>query len=252
MQTFEDALVDFTESNPIIIRLNGLVQFTDRLAIREIARQVVEQTDSQRFKTFGAEDDANPFANEEDDTPIGSLPPPAHLPSLVAALPTLLRPVVVLLDGFDRFANQPRQGLLYCLLDTVQSCRVGSEGQKGLAVIGLTSRVDVINTLEKRVKSRFSHRIFRTAGMPTVERWADYIKDNLCNKTPESNRVGDITHSREWKRIWEYSVHSAFENRELIGLLNEVFGLSKDLRNILRIMVCLRSFPQRPTNKCLR
>ena len=85
----------------MIVRLNGLVQFTDRLAIREIARQVVEQTNSNKFRALEAEDDANPFVDQEDDVPVGFLPPPAHLPSLVAALPTLGLPVVVLLDARD-------------------------------------------------------------------------------------------------------------------------------------------------------
>lgn len=238
-QLAENALENFRESKPVVIRLNGLVQFTDRLAIREIACQVVEQTGSHNFRALSTEDDANPFIEEEYDVPVGFLPPPAHLPSLVAALPTLGRPVVVLLDAFDRFANQPRQGLLYCLLDTVQSCRVGCKGQSGLAVIGLTARVDVINTLEKRVKSRFSHRIFRTAGLPNAGRWISFLKDSLLQFSPELRKSEAFT---EWRRIWETSVRSTLESREVRGLLDEILDITRDIRYLLRIMV---SYPSK-------
>ena len=53
---------------------------------------------------------------------------------------TLPRPTIVVLDAFDLFTSHARQALLYCLLDTVQSCRAG-EGRKGVAVIGITTRV---------------------------------------------------------------------------------------------------------------
>jgi len=53
---------------------------------------------------------------------------------------TLPRPTIVVLDAFDLFTSHARQALLYCLLDTVQSCRAG-EGRKGVAVVGITTRV---------------------------------------------------------------------------------------------------------------
>lgn len=58
----------------------------------------------------------------------------------MGALARQVKPVVVVLDGFDLFAEHARQALLYCLLDTVQSCRAG-EGSRGLAVVGVTSRI---------------------------------------------------------------------------------------------------------------
>ncbi len=55
----------------------------------------------------------------------------------MASLP---RPTIVILDTFDLFMGHARQALLYCLLDTVQSCRAGQD-RNGVAVIGVTSRV---------------------------------------------------------------------------------------------------------------
>lgn len=60
--------------------------------------------------------------------------------------------VVFILDEFDLFTTHPRQTLLYNLFDIAQARKAP------IVVLGLTIRVDVAETLEKRVKSRFSHR----------------------------------------------------------------------------------------------
>ena len=110
------------EYRPIVIRLDGQVQYTDRLAMREISRQVIEQTGNKNFGNIDPEDDEdNPFDNYQENVTLSL--PPSHLPSLIANLPALSRPVIVILDAFNIFTEQPRQALLYCLLDTVQACR---------------------------------------------------------------------------------------------------------------------------------
>ncbi|GAB2268504.1 origin recognition complex subunit 4 [Dionaea muscipula] len=59
--------------------------------------------------------------------------------------------IIFVLDEFDLFA-QGKQRLLYSLLDAMQS--VTSQA----AVIGISCRLDADQLLEKRVRSRFSHR----------------------------------------------------------------------------------------------
>ena len=241
-QIFERALLEYVEEKPIVIRLNGHVQRTDRQAMREIARQVVEQTGSDKFNSLAYDDVENPFidnGNHEADTEgfSSTLPPSAHLPSLISALPTLSRPVIVLLDGFDLFAHHPRQALLYCLLDTVQSCRAGSDTQRGLAVIGLTSRVDVMNLLEKRVKSRFSHRTFRTAAMRKVDEWIDLLRTCLNAQFDSTMFSIDRSTVEEWRRIWIQAVKSFVDERSLKDLLQDIFGITRDIRVLQRVMV---------------
>ena len=62
------------------------------------------------------------------------------------------RSVVFVLDEFDLFAAHPRQTLLYNLFDVAQARKAP------VAVIGVTAKINVVESLEKRVKSRFSHR----------------------------------------------------------------------------------------------
>lgn len=211
--------------------------------MREIARQIVEQTGNDKFSTLASADDAeNPFIDETNseadvDGLLASLPPSTHLPSLISALPTLTRPVVVLLDCFDLFTHHPRQALLYCLLDTAQSCRAGSDTQRGLAVIGLTARVDVINLLEKRVKSRFSHRTFRTAALRKVDEWMDLLRNCLHVSADSTSSPLDSSASREWQIIWSQTVNSFIEERSLKELLQDIFSVSRDVRILQRILV---------------
>lgn len=220
-----------TDVSPIVIRLSGYIQRNDRLAIREIAWQLSHQTGKQ-IALDDEDDEGNLIFNDDetDQQDIASLPPPAYLPSLISTLPGQPRPVVVILDAFDEFALHGRQALLYCLLDTVQSCRVGS-GLNGFAVIGVTNRVDTIDLLEKRVKSRFSGRMLRTAGPRGVQDWWSLTSAILT--TP----LGKDEEMDGWKELWSGSVDRFLEDRSVKTALHETWALVKDVRMLTRILV---------------
>lgn len=121
--------------NVLQVHLNGLLQTNDKIALKEITRQLnLENVVGD--KVFGS------FAE--------------NLSFLLEALQkgdrTSSCPVIFILDEFDLFAHQKNQTLLYNLFDISQSA------QTPIAVIGLTCRLDILELLEKRVKSRFSHR----------------------------------------------------------------------------------------------
>lgn len=60
--------------------------------------------------------------------------------------------LIFIIDEINLFCTHHNQTLLYNLFDVAQSA------QTPICVLGITSRLDVIELLEKRVKSRFSHR----------------------------------------------------------------------------------------------
>jgi len=77
--------------------------------------------------------------------------------------------LIIVLDKIELFADHPHQRLLYNLFDmtahassAVHQSEYNSEQKSlsnfSLCVVGLTCRLDVLELLEKRVKSRFSHR----------------------------------------------------------------------------------------------
>ena len=135
-----------------------------------------------------------------------------HLPALIGTLTTLSRPTIVLLDSFDLFTNHARQALLYCLLDTVQSCRSGASrslendnlGAGGVAVIGITTRVDCLNLLEKRVKSRFSGRLVRVGVVDEYDRYVEVAKNLVSSKiTQEAGDWCSVEYGDDESALWE-------------------------------------------------
>lgn len=265
---------DVSRPDPIVIHLSGHVQHTDRLAMREIARQLVQQTgDGSAFLDPTAdeeegeeEENAALLLTDEDENPfldnngVASssqpgvtirLPPTAHLPSLISTLPTLGRPVILVLDAFDLFALHARQALLYCLLDTVQHSQAAATGAhytaatpgkgkgkeraqdlgwSGLAVIGVTTRVDTLELLEKRVKSRFSGRMIRTAGPGHWDEWEAIVRGILCA------RNGDVE-EEAWTDMWETAVERFVKDKAARAALRETVALVKDVRMMAQVLV---------------
>lgn len=243
----------------IVIRLSGHAQTTDKSAVREMLRQISVQTGS----ILAAPDDGNEQergAEVEDgadaDIPLGDafqIPPPNHILSAVSSLTSVSRPVIVIVDALDLFAAHPRQALLYCLFDAVQSCR-SSKGLHGLAVAGVTSRVDCINLLEKRVKSRFSHRIVRTSMPGTFEQFVGLVRSHLSVPLTE-----DTQQTAEWNIAWITRVDvccrlsslrkfcltsrlQAFLEVEIVReALRNTFAISGDLLLMNKLLVRLAS-----------
>ncbi|CAE6472056.1 unnamed protein product, partial [Rhizoctonia solani] len=223
---------------PIVIQLSGHAQTNDRLAMREIARQLVLQTGEALDVPLDEED------LEEGPTGV-HVPTATHLPQIVGALARQIRPVVVVLDAFDLFAEHARQALLYCLLDTVQSCRAG-QGSQGLAVVGVTSRIDCLTMLEKRVKSRFSHRIIRVSPPPTVDSYISLMMSAIAisgrsdkirqPSTPKKNRkpVATVTQADSWYTTWRDSIDRIIVDRQFKQIVEDIFDLSRDVRLLLR------------------
>ncbi|KAG2042816.1 origin recognition complex subunit 4 C-terminus-domain-containing protein [Suillus americanus] len=214
---------------PIVIRLSGHTELNDRLALREIARQLSLQTGKTYLGELNNDDDQddddNPFL---DAGPSIDIPPPSHLPALVSALTTLSRPVVVILDALDLFALHARQALLYCLLDTAQSCRVG-QGHNGIAVIGVTTRIDTINLLEKRVKSRFSGRMLRTAAPAELSFWMKIIERVL--------RARIEPPEEEWEPLWTLAIDKFIADRKVLEQIQETVAVTHDIRVLQRILI---------------
>ncbi|KAI8938432.1 hypothetical protein NX059_004325 [Plenodomus lindquistii] len=128
-----------------VVRLNGFIHTDDKIALREIWRQLGKEMDIE-------DDGSGPGKNYADTlaTLLALLSHPSELTGEVTE--QVAKAVIFVMDEFDLFAQHPRQTLLYNLFDIAQSRKAP------IAVLGLTTRIDVTNSLEKRVKSRFSHR----------------------------------------------------------------------------------------------
>lgn len=126
-----------------VVKLNGFVHTDDKLALREIWRQLGTEMEIE-------EDGLSKNYADTLSTLLALLSHPSEQTGQETE--QVAKAVVFVMDEFDLFASHPRQTLLYNLFDIAQSRKAP------IAVLGLTTKIDVAESLEKRVKSRFSHR----------------------------------------------------------------------------------------------
>jgi origin recognition complex subunit 4 len=136
-----------------VVRLNGFIQTDDKLALREIWRQLGREMEIDEDESSG------PGKSYADTLTmlLALLSHPEEITGQALSNNELAKSIIFIMDEFDLFATHPRQTLLYNLLDIAQSRKAP------IAVLGLTTRIDVTEALEKRVKSRFSHRYVHLA-----------------------------------------------------------------------------------------
>ncbi|KQK09215.1 origin of replication complex subunit 4 isoform X3 [Brachypodium distachyon] len=116
-----------------VIRLNGMLHSDDNCAMKDIARQLCLQHELS-FSKMASSDDNTEFMID-----------------MLRECGLAHKTVIFILEEFDLFA-QGKQRLLYSLLDAMQSLTSQA------VVIGMSCRLDADQLLEKRVRSRFSHR----------------------------------------------------------------------------------------------
>ncbi|XP_015227166.1 PREDICTED: origin recognition complex subunit 4 [Cyprinodon variegatus] len=197
------------QKNLLQVHLNGLLQTDDRIALKEITRQLhLENVVGDRV--FGS------FAE--------------NLAFLLDALKkgdrSSSRPVLFVLDEFDLFAHHKNQTLLYNLFDVSQSA------QAPIAVVGLTCRLDVLELLEKRVKSRFSHRQIHLLSSLTFPQYVARVQTQLS--------LPDDFPDGKFVREWNAAVATLCEDKSVEDVLRRHFNSSKDFRSLhMLLMLCL-------------
>ena len=184
----------------IVVQLSGLVQCDDRVALRDITKQLdLENVIGE--KVFGSHAE--------------------HLSFLLASLKTgdsaTSKPLVFILDAFDSFCSHKNQTLLYNLLDVAQSRAVP------ICVIGLSSQVDVTERLEKRVKSRFSHRHLYIWPFKDAQAHLDVALRLLTLDTEASS-------------TWDVEVKALLSTHAAIKLLKTVFEIDKSMAILKRVL----------------
>ncbi|CAH6788630.1 origin recognition complex subunit 4 isoform X2 [Phodopus roborovskii] len=192
--------------NVLQVHLNGLLQINDKIALKEITRQLnLENVVGD--KVFGS------FAE--------------NLSFLLEALKKGDRasscPVIFILDEFDLFAHQKNQTLLYNLFDISQSA------QTPVAVIGLTCRLDILELLEKRVKSRFSHRQIHLMNSFDFPQYIKIFKEQLSLPAEFPNKV--------FAERWNENNQCLSEDPTVCEVLQKLFNVNKNLRSLNMLLM---------------
>ena len=217
------------------VRLNGFIHTDDKIALREIWRQLGREMD--------LDEEENTTRNYADT-----------LASLLALLSHPLelgqeqlpgqtnKSVIFILDGFELFASHPRQTLLYNLFDIAQSRKAP------IAVLGLTTRIDVAESLEKRVKSRFSHRYVHLSSPKSFAAFVEVCKAALevdeSSLDDEERAVIDLRSDVNDEEstgtsldVWNAAIDGVLSSDVVEALLRRIYYTTKSINDLLAALV---------------
>uniref|UniRef100_A0A5S6QHB0 Origin recognition complex subunit 4 n=1 Tax=Trichuris muris TaxID=70415 RepID=A0A5S6QHB0_TRIMR len=124
--------------------------------------------------------------------------------------------VVVILEEFDVFTTTAYQRLLYSFLDMSQRDAVP------VLLFGLSRRLDVLDLLEKRIRSRLSHIQLCPFGELSFEQYCDAIKEYMLITDRSMEARSDV-------KNWNASILKCMESQEVRSTLSKSFRSSKTI-----------------------
>ncbi|GFT89241.1 origin recognition complex subunit 4 [Nephila pilipes] len=196
---FQNHLV---KDNMLHVALDGLIHTTDDLALEDITKQL---------KSLEPENKSSENFSEK-------------LRLLLAALKSGTKEsksVLFVLDNFELFCSHKNQNLLYNLFDIAQL------QQTPICIIGMCSRPDLLQVLENRVNSRFSHQKILLFDDMTVNEYINCAKDFLS--------LHDFKDSKIQKR-WNADINNLFKETGVKYVLENCFNYSQSLRDLKQLL----------------
>ncbi|KAI9104512.1 origin recognition complex subunit 4 C-terminus-domain-containing protein [Phlyctochytrium arcticum] len=191
-----------------VIRLDAAVQTDDRMAMREIVRQILGHTlDTQ---TLDGTESIGSFADCFD-----------YVLNTLSSRGGKQKPIIFILENICRFATHAKQALLYSLFDASQS-------RTPLCVVGVTRRIDFTDLLEKRVKSRFSGRGVYCWGLTSGEGREEVVRGVVGVSVMDGVDRGAVL-------CWNQWVEDMLATDWIKRAMSRVQETSGDVRRILDI-----------------
>jgi len=127
--------------------------------------------------------------------------------------------ILFVLDEFDLFCHHKNQTLLYNLFDVAQSALLP------IAVVGLTCRMDILDLLEKRVRSRFSHRQIHV-----------FPKHNFTEYIQIAKNLLTLPSDHQMATEWNYSLQVVFQNETVLSFIKRYFHTTKNIRALKKLL----------------
>uniref|UniRef100_A0A1B6LXP6 Origin recognition complex subunit 4 n=1 Tax=Graphocephala atropunctata TaxID=36148 RepID=A0A1B6LXP6_9HEMI len=196
----------------ITVQLNGLIHTDDGLALKEIICQLHLQ-ELEGDRVAGSFSDNLLFL----------------LQSLRSGDRNTSKPVIFILDEFHLFCSHRNQTLLYNLFEAAQA------SWAPICVVGMTSRVDVTELLEKRVKSRFSHRSILLLPNPTKNERLQLFKMLLTFEITDSKM------KNSFPLRWNENISSLCKDQSVQNVLEKQLFCDSDeklFRSFLLLLLC--------------
>lgn len=213
-----------------VVRLNGFVHTDDKIALRDIWRQL-----GREMELDEDESSAKNYADTMSKL-LALLSHPAEMGT--GSADQITKSVIFILDEFELFATHPRQTLLYNLFDIAQSRKAP------IAVLGLTTRIDVAESLEKRVKSRFSHRYVHLALPKSFESFKRICSaalmltsEELADEERSVLKATVNANGSEPLNLWNEVTTEALATEPWAALLRRIYYTTKSVPDILAPLI---------------
>ena len=212
-----------------VVRLNGFVHTDDKLALKEIWRQLGHEMEIDDATASAPTNYADTLASL-----LALLSHPDELSANDSSEDQTAKSVVFIIDEFDHFANHSRQTLLYNLFDVAQSRKAP------IAVLGLTTKIDIVESLEKRVKSRFSHRYVHLSLPASFSAFRDIceaaltIQPHISYPQPNDSLSHSMLHydslPKRLQATWNAYISTLLDtDSNLNYLLRQIYALTKSV-----------------------
>ncbi|KAG7194179.1 uncharacterized protein KQ657_004888 [Scheffersomyces spartinae] len=183
----------------ITVRLNAYMHGDDRVALREIARQLDQNYEieggferwstSETFTNILKILETNIFKTEQQEEAQEELETNKEYEE------DLQMSIIFIIDEFEKFTNNSKQTLLYNLFDMSQYSATP------ICVVGMSTKVTTREMLEKRVKSRFSQRVISINKPSTIEEfWQDFKLNLIVSEELVQHRLKDIANVYKWNK----------------------------------------------------
>ena len=212
---FKRLLNELREKNSgddlLIVNLSGCLQADDKAALWEISRQL-KLENVINDKVFGSFADSFEF-----------------LLKSIRAGDQHSKPLIFVMDEFDLFTKNKTQLLLYTLLNAVQS------SSTPMCLIGCTCRIDVLDLLEKRIKSRFAHRQIYLFKEFDFDKYMDIAKHFVLDDYIQNGLDGSLTQAKTTALV-SY-INEAFKDQQIARLMKFVYEFDKSLTTLRRLIL---------------
>jgi len=169
------------QSDCVVLRARGSAYSSDVECLRHLATQVTDQLDNL------------PRANADFEQGM------EWVRNIFRGSFKQASAVVVVLDQFEHFCSRSRQTLLYNLFDIAQESGVH------LSIVGTSDKMDVLDSLEKRIRSRFSMRHLHVF-LPTCMADLIAVLMSKLRVTPDSGLNANF--ARDFNRTLEAALLS--------------------------------------------
>ncbi|AGO10632.1 AaceriABR178Cp [[Ashbya] aceris (nom. inval.)] len=211
----------------VTVRLNGLIH-TENAAINSIATQLENELRRVRKDVPSTEFQLSQGSLTEVFENILKLlnTVAVQMGRSSSVLPRAAKlTVIFIFDEIDQFAGPIRQTLLYNLFDMVEHARVP------VCILGCTTKLNILEFLEKRVKSRFSQRLIF---VPQITTYQSFCREVI--------RILSLGKPGPYAQAWDTQVKLALEDeRSDLGCMvkgnYETFRDLAPLKNAFLAMV---------------